>query len=757
MEARDIAVAGAVQGVGFRPFVFRLAHELCLGGFVRNDASGVLIQVTGTPAQLDRFVVRLQHEAPAPARVTRLTVLATRPAAHHEPFRILASDDRGTPAAVVMADLATCPACLRELNDPRDRRHRYPFINCTHCGPRFSIIEGIPYDRIHTTMRGFTQCPACQAEYDNPADRRFHAQPNACPVCGPRVAWWNPAGDVLAETESALQAAVAALRAGAIVAVKGLGGFHLLCDARSSSAVLALRERKRREEKPFALMAPSLAAITAFCSVGDEEAALLLSPAAPITLLNRNGGPGIADAVAPGNPCLGVMLPYTPLHHLLLQELGFPLVATSGNLSDEPICTDEHEAVLRLRGLADFFLVHNRPIARPLDDSVVRLIAGKPCILRRARGYAPLPIPLAQPAERPAGTSVLAVGAHMKTTVTLLTGTQAVVGAHIGDLDTLEARRAFARAATDLPALYATHPTRWACDRHPDYASSVYAREHGRNVIAVQHHHAHVASCMAEHGLAGPVLGAAWDGTGLGDDGTLWGGEFLRVVAGACRRIATVRGFALPGGDHAARKPVWSAVGALLEHFPDELPGLAVELLGLPEAEVRTLTTLAAKRINAPRTTSVGRWFDVAAALTGLCRSSSFEGQAAMMLEWSLAGQDRALPPYPFDLENENGLIVVNLRRALMDMIAEQRDGRPAGHLATRFHHTLAEVLVAVARTQAERKVVLSGGCFQNRYLAELCIQRLRDAGFTPYVHQLVPPNDGGISLGQAWVAAYGD
>jgi hydrogenase maturation protein HypF len=530
-----------------------------------------------------------------------------------------------------------------------------------------------------------------------------------------------------------------------------------MCDARSSSAVLALRARKRREEKPFALMAPSLAAITAFCTVSDEEAALLQSPAAPITLLNRNGGSGIADGVAPGNPCLGVMLPYTPLHHLLLQELGFPLVATSGNLSDEPICTDEHEAVLRLRGLADFFLVHNRPIARPLDDSVVRLIAGKPCILRRARGYAPLPIPLAQPTELPAGTSVLAVGAHMKTSVTLLTGSQAVVGAHMGDLDTLEARRAFARAATDLPALYATRPTRWACDRHPDYASSIYAREHGRNVIAVQHHHAHVASCMAEHGLTGPVLGVAWDGTGLGDDGTLWGGEFLRVAAGACRRIATVRGFALPGGDHAARKPVWSAVGALQEYCPDEMPGLAVELLGLPEAEVRTLMTVLTQRINTPRTTSVGRWFDGVAALTGLCRSSSFEGQAAMMLEWSLAGQDGALPPYPFDLENDNGLIVVNLRRALLDLIAEQRRGRPAGHLAIRFHHTLAELLVAVARTQAEREVVLSGGCFQNRYLAELCLQRLRDAGFTPYAHQLVPPNDGGISLGQAWVAAYGE
>lgn len=756
MEARDILVEGAVQGVGFRPFVFRLAQEMSLGGFVRNEARGVCLQLIGPPVHLDLFLARLPNEVPAPAQVTRLTVLATRPAEQTEPFRILASDEAGAPSTVVMADLATCPACLRELNDPRDRRHRYPFINCTHCGPRFSIIEGIPYDRVHTTMRGFTQCPACQAEYDHPADRRFHAQPNACPDCGPHLAWWSPAGDVLAEHDAALHAATTALRAGAIVAVKGLGGFHLMCDARSNTAVQTLRERKQREEKPFALMAPTLASITAFCAVSDGEAALLQSPAAPITLLDRTASPDIADAVAPGNPCLGVMLPYTPLHHLLMQELGFPVVATSGNISDEPICTDEHEAVLRLRGLADFFLVHNRPIARPLDDSVVRLIDGKPCILRRARGYAPLPIPLAQPASLPAGESILAVGAHMKTSVTLITGSQAVVGAHIGDLDTLEARRAFARAATDLPALYATTPARWACDRHPDYASSVYAREHGRDVVAVQHHHAHVASGMAEHGLAGPVLGVAWDGTGLGDDGTLWGGEFLHVAAGSCRRVATVRGFALPGGDHAARKPAWSAVGALLEYCPDEMPGLAVALLGMPGNEVRTLMTVLTKRINAPRTTSVGRWFDVVAALTGLCRSSSFEGQAAMMLEWSVAGQNPDLPPYAFDLGEEDGLLVVQPGRMLNELIADQRAGRSPGTIAARFHHTLAELLVAVVRTQPEREVVLSGGCFQNRYLTERCLQRLRAAGFTPYAHHLVPPNDGGISLGQAWVAAYG-
>lgn len=773
MEARELLITGAVQGVGFRPFAYRLAHELSLGGFVRNHARGVLIRIVGPPAQLDVFITRLQREAVPPAQVHGLEVLARCSTDMLEPFQILSSDPHGQPEAVIMADLATCPACLREVLDPANRRHRYPFTNCTHCGPRFSIILGIPYDRAQTTMRGFTQCPACQAEYENPADRRFHAQPNACPACGPHLAWWDATGQVRAEHEPALRAAADALRAGRIVAVKGLGGFHLMCDARNETAVAELRRRKHREEKPFAVMAPDLVSVRALCEVSDEESALLQSPAAPIVLMARQEPGGVANAVAPGNPSLGVMLPYTPLHHLLLRELGFPVVATSGNLSDEPICTDEHEALLRLRGLADFFLVHNRPIARPLDDSIARIIAGKPCVLRRARGYAPLPIPLSLPAPLPRTSSILAVGAHMKTAVTLLTGNRAVIGAHIGDLDTLEARHAFERSVNDLAALYEVTPARWACDRHPDYASSAYAREHGREVLAVQHHHAHIASCLAEHGLDGPVFGLAWDGTGLGDDGTIWGGEGLRVARGSWQRISTVRGFALPGGDHAARKPWWSAVGALQEYFPDEMPGLAMELLGLPESEVRTLMAVISKRLNAPRTSSVGRWFDAVAALTGICRNSSFEGQAAMALEWrvNLAQVGRTIPgepqaaatarpeasPYPLEMQRENGLTVCSLRNALIELIAERRAGQTAGHLATRFHATLAAAAVALARAQPEKIVVLSGGCFQNRCLTELCIDGLRAAGFTPYWHQLVPPNDGGISLGQAWVAAYGE
>lgn len=754
MQMRDMLVRGAVQGVGFRPFVYRLAHELCLGGFVRNDTQGVFIRIIGPAGQLDRFVERLPREAPFPACVEEVTEIARGETHRFEPFQILTSDLQGQPEAVIMADLATCPECRRELLDPANRRFRYPFINCTHCGPRFSIIQGIPYDRPHTTMRGFTQCPACQAEYDHPADRRFHAQPNACPVCGPRLAWWRPTGQALAEGEAALQAAVQALRDGRIVAVKGLGGFHLVCDARRPEVVQTLRARKHREEKPFAVMVPDLETAHALGRLTDAETALLQNPAAPIVLVDRRDGTNLADAVAPGNPTLGLLLPYTPLHHLLMHDLGFPVVATSGNLSDEPICTDEHEALLRLRGLADFFLVHNRPIARPLDDSVARIIAGKPCLLRRARGYAPLPIPWSLPAPLPRDTVLLAVGAHMKTSVTLATSTRAILGPHIGDLDALESRRAFERAALDLATLYAATPTRWACDRHPDYASSAYAREHGRDLVAVQHHHAHIAAGLAEHGLTGPVCGFAWDGTGLGDDGTLWGGECLLVGPGSCRRLGRIRGFALPGGDHAARKPVWSAVGALQEYFPDEMPGLAVDLLGLPEPEVRTLIALVTKQINAPRTSSVGRWFDVVAALTGVCRASAFEGQAAMQLEWAIAGSPPDVPPYPFEVQTGADGLSVNLRNMLISILQDVRAGLPVATIARRFHHTLAASALAQARLQNEHQVVLSGGCFQNRYLTECCINRLREGGFVPYWHQLVPPNDGGVSLGQAWVAA---
>ena len=748
MEWRDLMIRGAVQGVGFRPFVFRLAHELGIGGFVRNDPGGVFIHSAGPAEKLDSLIERLRKEAPSPAQVQSITVVNRGTTAELGPFLILASNAQGQPETIVMADLATCPACLREILDPANRRFQYPFTNCTHCGPRFSIIQGIPYDRASTTMRGFTLCPACRAEYENPADRRFHAQPNACPACGPQLTWRDSEGTFRGQGHDALQRASRALREGAIVAIKGIGGFHLMCDARSERAVAELRARKHREEKPFALMARDLEAARQLALISDDEALLLQSPAAPIVLLTRRVDAPVAPPVAPGNPALGIMLPYSPLHHLLLRKLDFPLVATSGNISDEPLCTDEHEALVRLRGLADFFLVHNRPIARPLDDSIARVIAGKPCILRRARGYAPLPIPLAHSLAQP----VLAVGAHMKTSVTLAAGNRAVVGPHVGDLDTLEAREAFARAASDLPSLFATTPARWACDLHPDYASSIFAKQHESRVASVQHHHAHIASCMAEHGLTGPVFGIAWDGTGLGADETIWGGEFLRVDQHGFSRIASLRSFHLPGGDNAARKPLYSAFGVLREFMPDHMPTLAIQLLGITETEAHQWSTLIEKRVNAPRTSSIGRWFDAVAALTGICRASSFEGQAAMMLEW-LARPDA--PPYPFALQSGGEILSVDLQNTAQEIVADLQRNTPTGTISARFHQTLAEIAVAVAKRQELKQVALSGGCFQNRILAELCIARLREEGFTPYWQQLVPPNDGGISLGQAWVASY--
>jgi hydrogenase maturation protein HypF len=749
MQALELLVTGAVQGVGFRPFVYRLAHEMGLGGAVWNEPRGVRLRVVGPERAIENFCWRVKHDAPVPARVDALQLLEARPAVAPEPFRIVESQDEGARTAVIMADLATCPACRAELFDPANRRHRYPFINCTHCGPRYSIVTALPYDRPHTTMRGFALCPACRAEYEDPSDRRFHAQPNACPACGPQLAWWDDEGRVEAVREAALQAAVQALRDGRIVAVKGIGGFHLVCDASNPRAVETLRVRKHREEKPFAVMVPDDTAARALARISDLELELLRASAAPIVLLPRREGAALADEVAPGNPNLGLLLPYAPLHHLLLHDFGRPLVATSGNRSDEPLCTDEREALQRLRGLADAFLVHNRPIARPLDDSIVRVLAGKPCILRRARGYTPLPIPLSFEAP-----PLLALGAHLKNTIALASGRSIVVSQHIGDLDALEARDAFERAVDDVQALRQLQPAGWVTDRHPDYASSLYARDRGLAAVTVQHHHAHVASCMAEHGLERTVLGVAWDGTGLGDDRTIWGGEFLVAGFGSCQRVGTISGFHLPGGDGAMRKPLSSAVGLLQAFFPEAMPRLAVELLGLEEGAVRQLMALITRRANAPYTTSVGRWFDGLSALCGLCRASTFEGQAAMALEWA-ATPHRERAAYPFEIRRADDLLVADLRATLVRVIEDLRSGVEAGAVAASFHHTLAEVVVGMAERQRGLPVVLTGGCFQNQLLLERCVLRLRETGHTPYWHQLVPPNDGGISLGQAAVAAY--
>jgi hydrogenase maturation protein HypF len=746
-----LLVRGAVQGVGFRPFVHRLAASLDLAGFVRNAPQGVVVEVEGPAGLVGEFLRRIAADVPAPARPERIESLSVRPTGASG-FDIVESRSDGHRSAIIMPDIATCPDCLAELFDASNRRYRYPFTNCTHCGPRFSIIESIPYDRPNTSMRRFTMCAECQSEYDNPFDRRFHAQPNACPACGPHLALWDERGAVLAMHDAALRSAAAAIRAGRIVAVKGIGGFHLMVDARNEAAVRRLRLRKHREEKPLALMMLSFGAIAAACDISAAERQLLLSAAAPIVLLERrrrSDAEPVADSVAPGNPCLGIMLPYSPLHHLLMRALKFPVVATSGNRSDESICTGEGEALDRLRNIADAFLVHDRPIVRPVDDSVARTAAGSELILRRARGFAPLPIGF--PDESP---PILAVGAHLKNTVSLATSGNVFISQHIGDLETPEALNAFERATGALQDLYGVQPQIVACDMHPDYVSTRVARRMATAPIQVQHHHAHVAACMAEHQLDGEVLGICWDGTGYGPDGTIWGGEFLVAARDRFIRAAHLRLFSLPGGSRAVREPRRSAFGVLYEAFGTRV----AEMEDLPPVrsfspeERRTLIRMIRRQVNSPRTSSMGRLFDAVAALVGLRQQAVFEGQAAMELEFA-AGAAIAESPYPFELQSHDSNAQIDWVPMIRAIVDDLRRDTPPAQIAARFHAALIDMLLAVVKQVGFQTVVLGGGCFQNKRLLEGAVSRLRAAGFDVYWPRRVPPNDGGISLGQAAVA----
>ncbi len=743
-----VILRGAVQGVGFRPFVHRLATSMELRGWVSNGPHGVSVEVEGPRERLDEFVLRLGKEKPPRASIQSLETSWLEPAGYGG-FEIRASGGTGAPSALILPDIATCPDCLRDIFDPSNRRHRYPFTNCTNCGPRFSILEALPYDRPNTSMRRFAMCSDCEREYRNPRDRRFHAQPIACPRCGPHAELWDAAGAVAATGDEAVAAAGAAVREGRVLALLGIGGFQLLVDARDEEAVRALRRRKHREQKPLALLYPDTGLVRRDCVVGPLEERLLESPEAPIVLLERRPGTGaIAPSVAPGNPRLGAMLPCSPLHHLLLRGLGFPVVATSGNLSDEPLCTDPREALNRLCGVADWFLVHDRPIVRPIDDSVARVLLGREQLLRRARGYAPLPVPV-----RDFLPPVLGVGAHFKNTVALGAGRSVFLSQHLGDLSTPAAHAAFVQAAADLPRLYGVEPGLLAHDMHPDYLSTRFAEESGLPVVAVQHHHAHVLACLADNGLEPPALGVAWDGTGMGLDGTIWGGEFLAADEDSFTRVAHLHPFRLPGGEAAIRQPRRCAFGALHEAAPGKLfaDPAAPPLCHFRAAEIRTLRRMLETGTNAPRTTSAGRLFDAAASLAGLRQVADFEGQAAMDLEFAIDAEIAGA--YPFAVGGRAPW-VVDWRPALAAMLDDARAGRPAGVLAAMFHNTLAAMVLAVARLAGRRRVVLTGGCFQNRRLTELCVRRLEEAGFHPAWHQRVPPNDGAIALGQVLAAA---
>ncbi len=767
-----VHIRGAVQGVGFRPFVFRLASELGLPGWVVNSSSGVSLEVEGTPQVLEAFLLRLVDERPPRALVQGVET-AYLEATGLSGFEIRESVD-GEKTALVLPDIATCPDCLRDTLTPGNRRYRYPFTNCTNCGPRFTIVTALPYDRPNTTMASFAMCDACRAEYLDPRDRRFHAQPNACAACGPHLELWDQAGRNLASGDAALRAAVEQLRQGAIVGVKGLGGFHLMVDARSPASVSRLRRAKAREEKPFAVMFPSLDAVRQVCEVGEREARLLLSPESPIVLLRRRSqtladsrepgrpGPTVASEVAPGNPSLGVMVPYTPLHHLLLGDLGFPVVATSGNRSDEPICTDEREAIDRLRGLADVFLVHDRPIARHVDDSIARVVLNRELVLRRARGYAPLPVSLVGGGE--GGAGVLGVGAHLKAAVALSVGRNVFVSQHIGDLETAEALAAFRDVIGAFKALYQVQPATVACDTHPDYQSSRWARESGLLLRPVQHHLAHVLACMAENEVAPPVLGVAWDGTGHGPDGTVWGGEFFVITGRLGRRVATFRTFPLPGGDVAVREPRRSALGVLHEMLGAgawEGPPTAAAS-SFQEGDRRNIRAMIERGVNTPRTSSVGRLFDAVASLTGVRQIVRYEGQAAMELEYALDGV-AVEDGYPYDIVElpvpaDGGTSlrwIVDWRPIMMAALADIAAGCPVGLVSARFHNALAAIVVDMARRAGVERVVLSGGCFQNRYLNERVVTALVHDGFRPCWHQRIPPNDGGIALGQVAATAW--
>ena len=764
-SGKAIKITGVVQGVGFRPFVFRLAQQHRLAGWVRNGTAGVEIEVDGTPDQLTAFAEALTAVPPPLAHIDTIRI-SDRPANGFTQFQIMPSQGSKGAIPLISPDIATCQDCLHELFAAGNRRYRYPFINCTNCGPRFTIIEAMPYDRPHTTMKGFPLCPACQQEYTDPANRRFHAQPNACPVCGPQLALWDAASTVWAVKDEALKQTAVALQRGLIVAVKGIGGFHLLTMAHNETAVAKLRQRKQRARKPFALLYPSLSAVQAHCHVSDIEADLLTSLEAPIVLLQKRAdvcseqraNPTPASNVSPGNPTLGIMLPSNPLHHLLLAELRLPVVATSGNLSDEPICIDEQEALQRLHGIADLFLVHNRPIVRHVDDSIVREMAGRPQILRRGRGYAPLPLAMPR-ATQP----TLAVGAHLKNSAALAVGNKAFCSQHIGDLETAPAYAALVQVTTDLQHMLGTEAQTIACDGHPDYLSTRLAEAQDKPLRRVQHHYAHVLSCLADNQLPPntPALGICWDGTGYGADGTVWGGEFLQIRRRreGYSRFAYFRPFPLLGGDLAVREPRRAALGLLAAQFGKA----AFKMTHLPpiqafnSSELQVLKTMWQRKLNAPQTSSVGRLFDAVAALLDLQQHTQFEGEAAMALEFALTCGAES-EPYPFDIKQiAPQRWQVDWGPMLNALLIDINNQLPRDIVAARFHRGLTAVLVAIAQKAGDAMVLLTGGCFQNKYLLESSIQALQMAGFKPIWHQNVPPNDGGIALGQLMAASVGN
>jgi hydrogenase maturation protein HypF len=747
---RRIEIRGVVQGVGFRPWIYRLATEEGLTGRVRNDSAGVTIDAFGPPDRLDGFVVRLTREAPAAAEIREVCAHAI-PAERVDAFSIVESGRQTDRRVSIPPDLATCSDCLREILDPSNRRFGYAFTNCTNCGPRFTIARDVPYDRAATTMAAFTMCGRCRAEYTRASNRRFHAQPNACPVCGPALTLVAPRGRGI-DTRDPLADAASALRLGRIVAIKGLGGFHLACDASDEAAVARLRARKRRDAKPFAVMVSDLAEAWGVADLTAADERLLASVERPIVLVRGRRGCPLAANVAPNSPLLGLLLPYTPLHYLLMTLVGRPLVMTSGNLSEEPLAYRNEDALARLGGIADLILLHDREIEAPCDDSVARIIAGRPTVLRRARGYVPRSIGIASGLEAP----VLACGALLKNTFCIAHGDAACLGPHIGDLENLETYHAFETAIARLERFLRVTPEIVAHDLHPDYMSTRYALARpAAATIAVQHHHAHIASAMAEHALAGPVLGVAYDGTGYGTDGSAWGGELMIARYDGFERVATLRGIRLAGGDAAIRHP-WRIAIALLDDAFDGEPPLEPfgVLRDVPAGDLTVVRQMLATGVRAPQAHGAGRYFDGIGSLLLGRASARYEGDIAMAL--NEVASSSASQPYDYEIDRRGSPWTIDLRPMVREIVRDAIAGVPVPAVSARFHDTLvaatADAVAAVARAHGRLPVVLTGGCFQNPRLAERLTGALAQR-FAVYLHARVPPGDGGIALGQAVVA----
>ena len=769
-------IDGLVQGMGFRPYISQLAEQLGLAGWVANSANGLLIEAEGKQNALDNFVDTLLNKPPSLSRIDTLTSNFC-PVTGETGFSIRFSSNAKMSTALVLPDIATCSDCLLEVFDVNNRRYRYPFTNCTQCGPRFSIQHRLPYDRINTTMQGFSMCSRCAAEYSDTTNRRFHAQPIACPDCGPQLSWMSASGEVLAQRDNALIQAVEALKSGSIVALKGLGGFQLITAACYESAIARLRCRKKRQHKPFALLMENIDLVEQYAVVSTLERKLLLSPQSPVVLVSRRlqttvGLAQLAKNIAPDNSQLGIMLPCTALHHLLAHEFGAPLVATSGNLSGDAITSNNAEALRLLSGIADFFLVHDRPIANPVDDSVVRVIANRPALLRRARGYAPLPVTMQYPLP-----SIVGLGAHNKSAIATTVGRHVVVGPYIGDLNTPRSRKAFHNCIDRLHEFYGNETAVFACDQHPDYYSTQWASMSGQRLITVQHHVAHIVACMAENGIDGPALGIAWDGSGYGGDGTIRGGECLRINGSDVQRLVQLLPFPLPGGEKAVVEPRRSAMGLLYallgaDCLHDER---CTVMHQFSENERRIMASMLSSSLNCPQTSSVGRLFDAVATIAGLASTSSYEGQAAYALE---SATDENLVPrqsarhYAMVLispsmtsagtaENTPSIqadsslpMLLDWRPLIRGLLMDKKAGASSAEIATTFHIAMANAVLSMAEYANESRVVLSGGCFQNRYLTERVICLLRESGYTPVWHQQLPPNDGCLALGQTVYAA---